>query len=62
MEYVVIEKEKAEKEIEAALKLHCRRRARHLCKLYADEFCSDPDSKKMMYNEMKVRYGLQDLN
>ena len=62
MGYVVIEKEKAEKEIEAALKLHCRRRARHLCKIFAETFGADPDDKKIMYNEMKVRYGLQDLN
>jgi hypothetical protein len=50
------------KDIEDALMIHCRRRARHLCKIYADEHGTDVQECKMMYSELKVRYGLENLN
>ena len=61
MEYTGMSEESTFKEIETALKLHCYRRARHLCKIYAEVHEIDIRRQKMLYDEMKVRYGLEKL-
>ena len=61
MEYKGISKESNFKDIETALKLHCYRRARHLCKIYAEVHETDRQRQKMLYDELKVRYGLEKL-
>jgi hypothetical protein len=50
-------------EIKDALDRRCPRRARHLCKIYADEQC--PDNKEnaaLLYRHMKEEYGLANLD
>lgn len=50
-------------DITDALSAHCRRKARYLCKIYADE--QYPDNKEnaaLLYRHMKEEYGLANLD
>lgn len=50
------------KEVKDALAIHCKRRARHLCKLYAETHGKTEDERKQIYAELKVYYGLVGLD
>lgn len=50
------------KEVKDALAIHCKRRARHLCKLYAETHGKTKDERKQIYAELKVYYGLVGLD
>lgn len=50
-------------DIEVALSQHCRRRARHLCKVYADEqYPNDKEDASLLYQSMQEEYGLANLD
>ena len=50
------------KEVKDALAINCKRRARHLCKLYAETHGKTEDERKQIYAELKVYYGLVGLD
>lgn len=50
------------KEVKDALAIHCKRRARHLCKLYAEAHGKTEDDRKQIYSELIVYYGLVGLD
>lgn len=50
------------KEVKDALAIHCKRRARHLCKLYAEAHGKTEDERKQIYSELIVYYGLVGLD
>ena len=49
-------------DIQHALDLHCRRRARHLCRIYAEERSDDTrEDFERIYNETKQLFGLDKM-
>lgn len=49
-------------EIKGALDRRCPRRARHLCRIYAEEHCDGTrDGFRQLYQETKRRFGLDSL-
>lgn len=49
--------------IQKSIAMRCPRRARHLCRIFADEQC--PDNKEnaaLLYRHMKEEYGLANLD
>ena len=61
MEYKGMSKESTFKDIETALKLHCYRRARHLCKIYAEMMGGTEEDTEQLYDELKAKFGLKKL-
>lgn len=49
-------------DIQTALDLHCRRRARHLCRIYAEEQSDGTrEDFERIYNETKQLFGLDNI-
>ena len=49
-------------DIQRALDLHCRRRARHLCRIYAEEQSDGAREEfERIYNETKKLFGLDKM-
>ena len=49
-------------DIQRALYLHCRRRARHLCRIYAEEQCDGTrEDFERIYSETKQLFGLDKM-
>ena len=48
-------------EIQHAIDLHCRRRARHLCKIYAEMMGRTEEDTEQIYEELKAKFGLEKL-
>jgi hypothetical protein len=49
-------------DIKDSLDRRCPRRARHLCKIYAEEHaCGDSEDFQRIYAETKRRFGLDSL-
>jgi len=46
-------------EIRKSLRLHCPRRARHLCLVMAEEFTDNPNDRNMMYRQLIQEYGIR---
>lgn len=48
--------------IRKAIAMRCLRRARHLCRIYAEEHCDGTrDGFNSLYQETKRRFGLDSL-
>lgn len=48
-------------DIQRAIDLHCPRRARHLCKIYAEMIGGTEEDTEHIYNELKSKFGLDKL-
>lgn len=48
-------------EIQHAIDLHCPRRARHLCKIYAEMMGGTEEDTEQLYKELKAKFGLEKL-
>lgn len=48
-------------EIQRAIDLHCPRRARHLCKIYAEMAGGTEEDTEQIYEELKAKFGLEKL-
>lgn len=48
----------SEEDIERALKLHCPRRARHLCKMMAEEQSDNEEDKNAIYEYLMQKHAI----
>ena len=48
-------------EIQHVIDLHCPRRARHLCKLYAEMMGLEEEETEQLYEALKEKFGLDKL-
>jgi hypothetical protein len=48
-------------EIQYAIDIHCPRRARHLCKIYAEMMGGTEEETERLYKELKDKFGLDKL-
>lgn len=48
-------------EIQHAIDIHCPRRARHLCKIYAEMAGGTEEETERLYKELKDNFGLEKL-
>ena len=48
-------------EIQHAIDIHCPRRARHLCKIYAEMMGGTEEETEQLYEELKDKFGLDRL-
>ena len=48
-------------EIRHAIDLHCPRRARHLCKIYAETEGGTEEDTRLLYKELIAKFGLEKL-
>lgn len=48
-------------DIQRAIDLHCPRRARHLCKIYAEMMGVTEEDTERLYEELKEKFGLDKL-
>jgi hypothetical protein len=46
-------------EIRKSLRLHCPRRARHLCLILAEEYADNPDDRDALYRQLQEEYGIK---
>lgn len=49
-------------DIEKTISCHCLRRARSLCKIYAEEHTDDIAAAHVAYEHLKKHYGLEGLD
>lgn len=48
-------------DIQHAIDIHCPRRARHLCKIYAEMMGEKEEDTERIYEELKAKFGLEKL-
>ena len=48
-------------DIQHAIDIHCPRRARHLCKIYAEMTGGTEEEAEQLYEELKEKFGLNKL-
>ena len=48
-------------DIQRAIDIHCPRRARNLCKIYAEMMGETEEDTEHLYEELKAKFGLEKL-